>query len=181
MAEIWKDIQGYEGLYQVSNLGRIKSLERVVSFGKQRRLVKEKIRVQKYDKKGYCTVTLSKDNKIKHAKVHRVVAEAFIPNPLGLKEINHIDENKENNCVDNLEWCTHYENVMHGTKRERQVLTRSKRVVQCDMEGKEIKTYISATHAEKEIVGKFTGNIYSCLEGRTKTAYGYIWKYKEAD
>lgn len=115
MEEIWKDIEGYGGLYQVSNLGRIKSF-------KQNKL--GKILRMQITHDGYYTVGLSKDNYSKQCKVHRLVAKAFIPNTNNLLEINHKDKNKLNNNVDNLEWCTRqyncrysYEDIYKTTKK----------------------------------------------------------------
>lgn len=177
--EIWKDVVGYEGYYQVSNKGNVKTVERTVKFGKQIRTVSEKIREQVPDKRGYFTVILSKDNKVKNAKVHRLVAESFIPNPSHLPEVNHKDEDKQNNDVSNLEWCDHFYNTVYGTKLERQRIKKSIPVIQCNLQGEKIKEFESATQAELELRGKFTGNINKCLNGSIKTAFGYIWKYKE--
>lgn len=177
--EIWKDVVGYEGYYQVSNEGNVRSVERIVPFGNQVRTVPAKDRIKRTDKKGYLTVTLSKENKIKNAKVHRLVAEAFIPNTDGLPEVNHKDENKQNNSAENLEWCKHLYNTVYGTKLERQKEKRSIPIVQCDLNGNRLKEYDSAKQAEIDLNGKFTGNISKCLKGKIKTAFGFIWKYKE--
>lgn len=111
MEEIWKDIKGYEGKYQVSNLGRIKVLN-------YKRSGQEHIMATK-NNKGYCEIRLAKDGKRKDFIVHRLVAQAFIPNPNNLPQVNHIDENKTNNCVNNLEWCTQAYNNSYGTRLER--------------------------------------------------------------
>lgn len=123
MTEEWREIEGYEGLYQVSNLGRVKSLFRVVmrSDGKPN-TVNEKI-LKNGMTKGYCAVVLCKDRKKKMYKVHRLVAMAFLSNPHNLPEVNHKDENKKNNHVDNLEWCTPKYNTNYGTCTERRVNT----------------------------------------------------------
>lgn len=126
--EIWKDIKGYEGLYQISNLGNIKSLERTVykkvdvlhKKGKSFRYkVKEKIIKPSYDRKGYQMVRLSKDGKAHTLKVHRLVAQAFIPNKNNYEQINHINEVKTDNYVENLEWCTAKYNDNYGTRNQR--------------------------------------------------------------
>ena len=109
MTEIWKDIDGYEGLYQVSNLGRVKSLHHN----------KEKILKGSYAKEGYHLISLSKEGTQKRCLVHRLVATAFIPNPYKLECVNHKDENPRNNNVDNLEWCTKAYNNCYGTRLER--------------------------------------------------------------
>lgn len=117
--EVWKDIEGYEGLYQVSNLGRVKSLERNVVYSGQTRHVKERIMKQTEKKggrceQGYLQICLKKNNVVKNFRVHRLVANAFIQNPEGKETVNHIDGNKHNNCVDNLEWLTQEENNKHA-------------------------------------------------------------------
>lgn len=121
MKEIWKDVKNYEGLYQVSNLGNVKVLDRIVNSAiKNNTKVKRKGRMLKqYIKQGYPQVTLTLNNKRKYCNVHRLVAEAFIPNPNNLPQINHIDENKLNNNVDNLEWCTAKYNCNYGTRNSR--------------------------------------------------------------
>ena len=113
MKEIWKDIKGYEGIYQVSNFGRIKSsyTKRILKGGK--------------NKAGYLLVGLYKQGVLSRKSIHRLVAEAFIPNPDNKPEVNHIDENKTNNMVSNLEWMTAKENINHGTRNERSNITRS--------------------------------------------------------
>lgn len=110
--EEWKDIKGYEGIYQISNMGRVKSL----SNGKYK---KEKIRKYRKDKDGYLQLNLHKNNVMTTFKVHRLVAEAFIPNPHNLPQVNHKDEDKTNNRVDNLEWCTVEYNNNYGTRNKR--------------------------------------------------------------
>lgn len=129
MEEKWKDIQGYENLYQISNLGRVKSLKRTV-IRKHNSILNLKERILKQQNmNGYKFVRLSKNNKTKQHLVHRLVATHFIDNPNKYKEINHKDENKENNVWYNLEWCTHKYNINFGTGNERRKNTeiRTKR------------------------------------------------------
>ena len=113
MKEEWRDIKGYEGKYQVSNLGRVKSLK------DSKENYREKILSNSTDKRGYSNVNLYKNGKRNYFKVHRLVAEAFIPNPNNYPQVNHKDENKTNNCVSNLEWCTHEYNINYGTRNKR--------------------------------------------------------------
>lgn len=114
--EIWKDIEGYEGLYQISNLGNVKSLDREVPMpnGKiQHR--KERIMSKRESTDGYYIAKLNVNNHSRSIAIHRLVAQAFIPNPNNLPEVNHLDTNRKNNCVDNLEWCTHIDNVQYSS------------------------------------------------------------------
>ena len=113
--EIWKEIEGYEGLYEVSNTGKVRSLDRYTT-GNRHRLLKGKELSQRENELGYKFVQLCKDGIPKHARVHRLVAQAFIQNPEKKPYINHIDANPKNNNVDNLEWCTQQENIQHAYK-----------------------------------------------------------------
>lgn len=114
MKEVWHDIFGYEGMYQVSNLGRVKSLDRYVPCNRGMRLVAERILKQRVNKFGYSQVVMSKDNNMVLKHVHRLVAEAFIPNTENKEQVNHIDGCKHNNVVSNLEWVTRSENSQHA-------------------------------------------------------------------
>lgn len=120
--EVWKDIDEYKGLYQISNLGRVKSLKKYA--GKSLR--EEKILKTYKDKDGYIKVILCKNNKTRFLSIHRLLAEAFIPNPENLPQINHKDENKENNDIDNLEWCTCKYNINYGSRNERMLISRKR-------------------------------------------------------
>lgn len=120
MIEIWRDIKEYEGLYQISNLGRVKSLSRCYWHGNRWYKQKEKFLKLNINTKGYQSVVLyDAEHKSKRVMIHRLVANAFISNPDNLPEVNHRDENKENNQVDNLEWCTSEYNNNYGTKSAR--------------------------------------------------------------
>lgn len=114
--EIWKDVAGYEGYYKVSNLGRVKSLERKVKFRTFKKLVKSRILTPRISDSGYYTVNISKDGKGNMKYLARIIAIAFIPNPDNKPQVNHIDGNKINNCISNLEWVTNAENQKHAYK-----------------------------------------------------------------
>lgn len=151
--EKWKPVEGYEN-YEVSNLGRIKSLN-------YHRTGIEKILKPGKTKKGYLFVSLYKDGKPKYLKVHRLVAIAFLPNPLGLSEINHLDEDKINNCVSNLEWTSRWDNMHFGTLQER----ISKPIEASKYEDfRTIELRFSST-AEAERNGYSSGNISACCRG----------------
>lgn len=167
--EIWRDITGYEELYQVSNLGRVKSL----GNDKNR---KEKILKPSKNKCGYLTICLHNDNKIKNFKVHRLVAEAFIPNPENKPEVNHEDGNKENCCVSNLTWATKSENMMHAYKKN--LINTRKVVLQFDNNNNLVKEWFSIREAERSLKIKHQ-SICRCCLGKRKTAGGYKWEYKK--
>lgn len=120
MEEIWKSIVGYEGLYEVSNLGRVRSVSHYVTFSDGRiRYYDRKILKPREVAGGYYDVFLYKNRVGKHNKIHRLVAEHFIENPYGLRDVNHKNEDKKDNRVDNLEWVTHRDNMMFGTRTKR--------------------------------------------------------------
>lgn len=173
--EIWKDIKGYEGLYQVSNLGRVKSLERNIKGRRGITRIKEKILNLVQDKDGYFIVTLCNNGKQKTCKVHRLVGETFIKNPNNFPQINHKDENKQNNKVSNLEFCTQKYNTNYGTAIERRCKKTRKKVKQFDLQGNFINSFESVTKAEKSLGIK---HIYDCCNGKLKTCGGYIWRYE---
>ena len=170
MNEIFKTIEGYP-LYMVSNMGRVKSL----NF---RRSGKEGIMSPRISGNGHLKVTLRNVDGCKDYLVHRLVAQAFLPNPNNLVEINHRDENKQNNRLDNLEWCDRKYNVNYGTTKERIGIGNSKPVIQYSKEGRLIRKWDSATKAEKEYN---IGHIIECCKGKVKTAGGYVWKYYDLE
>lgn len=181
--EIWKDIPNYEGLYQVSNLGNVRSL----NYNKTKKI---KILTPSFDSYGYHHLVLWKDGKRKGFTVHRLVAEAFIPNPDNLHQINHKDEDKTNNCVDNLEWCSAEYNNNYGTRNVRikehqnkpmlgkfgKDNPHSKQIYQYDTEGNLIKIWDSASVIHREL-GFDNSYISACARGKHKSAHGFIWKY----
>lgn len=188
MIEEWKDIEGYEELYQVSNLGRVRSLGNGSS-----NVSKERIMKPYKEKKGYLRVRLCKNGKYKHFLIHRLVANAFIPNPNNKPFIDHIDTNPSNNKVDNLRWVTNKENcnnpltINHliensGLKNMKGKLNHlSKPILQFSIDGEFIRKWDSAADITREL-GISNGNICSCCRGeRYKTAYGYIWKYYDIE
>lgn len=160
--EIWKDIEGYESVYQVSNLGRVKSLQ----------FKKEKILKKRVHPNGYELVNL----KNKTFRVHTLVAKTFILNPNNYKEINHKDENKQNNCVDNLEWCTRKYNCNYGNLPKIVSKRFSKKIILIDNDDKNRIYFESSIEAEK-LLGIDHSSIIKCCKGKTKTAGGYKWKY----
>lgn len=112
--EVWKDIKGYEGLYQVSNFGRVKSVARKIQLKQYAKETTETIMKLDLNKRGYLYVHLCKNSKYKSYRVHRLVAEAFVENPEHKDQVNHIDRNVLNNKSSNLEWCTNVENMKHA-------------------------------------------------------------------
>ena len=197
MEEIWKDIKGYEGLYKVSNLGRVKS----VHFNHSKK-VTEKILKPIKDRDGYVDAFLYKNGKVKHFKMHRLVAQAFIPNPNNLPQINHIDENVNNNRVDNLEWCTVGYNINYG-KRNEKVSNALKGRKRSEEYKKNLSKSISKSRGKK-IICITTGEIFNtiklaeikynidhssiirCCKGKNKSAGKHpvtrepmVWRYIE--
>lgn len=166
--EIWKDIEGYEGKYQVSNLGNIRSLN----------YNHTKIRKLYIDENGYKKITLSKNCKLKTLKVHRLVAQAFISNHNNYTEVNHIDENPSNNCVENLEWCTRSYNVNYGKRTDKQKKYLCKSINQYSKDGEFIKRWDCIRDIEREL-GYSHQNISMCANGKYKSSHGFIWRYKE--
>ena len=165
--EVWKDIPGYEGLYQVSNMGRVMSL----NYNKT-----GKARIMKLNrqKNGYQCIYF----KGKSHTVHKLVWITFNgPVPSGL-EINHIEEDKSDNSLENLNLLTHKDNCNWGTIKERLAVKKSKPILQYSKNGELIAEYPSIKEASYALGYKTSSNILSCLKGRRKTSCGYIWKYK---
>ena len=180
--EEWRDIKGYEGRYQVSNMGRVKSLERIVaSKSGSKRTIQGRILKLETKRTGYLRVKLyDSSGKMKNFLVHRLVCEAFHENPEDKPCVNHIDENKANNAAINLEWCTHKENINHGTHNARSAKARSKPVGQYTTDGKFVKIWQSVIEVERQL-GFAKGSLSNAARGNLKTAYGYVWKYIEEE
>lgn len=192
MEEIWKDIQNYEGYYQISNLGNVKSLHygSKVNNPNWDKLPSHLLK-QKVSTSGYLRVELYKQKSRKCFYVHRLVASMFIPNPLNKPEVNHIDGNKLNNCVDNLEWTTISENQIHaiknGLRKSSPMLGKighlspcSKPVIQYDLQGNFIKLWLCGSDAARNLSMSAT-SISLCATNKHKTANGYIWRYVTND
>lgn len=167
MDEIWLDIEGYEGLYQISNKGRVKSL-----YKGSERILRPAI-----DRYGYYKIMLYNDGVRKTFTIHRLVAQAFIPNLYNKPQINHLDENKLNNCVYNLEWATAKENINYGTHNERVGNSQSKPIIQYSKSGDFIREWKSASEV-KRVLGIDNSHIIECCRGKLKSAGNFIWKYK---
>lgn len=170
--EIWKSITGYEGLYEVSNLGRVKSLK----FGKERIIKPWK------DKKGYLRVNLYRNGKMKYFLVHRLVATAFIPNPFGFTEINHRDENPSNNVESNIEWCSKWYNINYGTRTARAAVSltnhpaKSKPVEASKYEDFRTIELRFASTREAGRNGYDQGHVADCCRGCYSTHKGNFYK-----
>lgn len=193
MTELWKDVQGYEGLYQVSNMGNVRSVDHEVEVTRNgiTFVVPKKGKVLSPTRRQHGYVGVMLYGKGGHATrgfktfaVHRLVAEAFVENPNGYDEVNHLDECKTNNRADNLEWCDRSYNVRYGTGIERghekigELLRKP--VVQMDMQGNVIREWESLTAVERE-TGMSKSSICNCCKKHRKYshAYGYRWEYAD--
>lgn len=171
MKEVWKDIEGYEGLYQVSNMGNVRGKNGVL---------------KPHNSKGYLQIILSLNGEISHYYIHKIVAKAFLPNPDNKQEVDHIDTNTLNNVVSNLKWVTRKENMNNPLTRKKQS-TRlkgkighntpaSKIIAQLDKNGKLLKVWLCAMDAVRQ-EGYTQEHISSCCKGTLKTHKGYKWQY----
>ena len=162
--ETFVEIEGFEN-YEVSNLGKVRN-------------IKSGIMLKPYlNEKGYLKHCLSEHNKRKFLFLHRIIATAFIDNPGKKPQVNHIDENKLNNDLSNLEWCTAKENLIHGTRTKRAAEKRFKKVIQLDLNDNVLNEFESMTQAEKK-TGVLLKYISRCCNGRSKSAGGYKWRKK---
>ena len=186
MEEIWKDKEGYEGKYQISNRGNVKSLN-YLRTGKERILKPQKTG------KGYLFVYLYKDGKAKKYLVHQLVATVFCDNPHGFKEVNHIDEDKTNNCANNLEWCSRSYNCSYNDRAKKAGKKTSEKLRGRKLSEEHIKKmskpviainkrtglkieFVSSREAERE-TGIAQQNICACCKGKRKSAGGFYWMY----
>ena len=183
--EIWRDIKGYEGQYQVSNKGNVRSVARKDSIGRKcgGRTLKPA-----YDKDGYLLVSLYKNGKAKKKRIHRLVIEAFVPNPNNLPDVNHLDEIKTNNELSNLEWCTRRYNTNYGTRIERIVQIQSKKVRAVNIKTGEVIRFKSTAEAgrkgyDQRGVSKACRGVYKdnktgkLIGGDGHTYRGHRWSY----
>ena len=193
--EVWKDIEGYEGIYQVSNLGRVRSIDRINNKGKRNKGALLKLGVNK--RTGYVRVGLCKFGARKGKSVHRLVAQAFIDNPNGLGTVNHKNENKQDNRVENLEWMSLQDNLAYGThtqratahkpdmsgekhfnygKRGAESHTHKGKVIGINVDGSgEVIEFDTAATASR-VLGINSGRICEAINGKRKSCAGYYWR-----
>ena len=163
--ETFVKIEGFEN-YEVSNLGKVRNI-------KSGRVLKPSL-----NQSGYLGLCLYENNKRKYLLLHRIIATAFIDNPEGKPQVNHIDENKLNNDLSNLEWCTARENAIHGTRTKRSAEKRSIEVIQLDLDDNVLNVFKSMHQAERE-TGVSSGDISRCCDGKRKSSGGYKWRKNE--
>lgn len=184
---MWKEIEGYEGYYEVSDTGEVRSLDRYITENTGKHSGRKHFRkgyLMKLSEsksrdggRGYLVVNLRKNNTSLVKQVHIIVAEAFIPNPDNMPTVNHKDGNKWNNCVSNLEWVSYSENNIHALKNGLRN-PRGTAIEQYTIDGKYISSYKSVTDAAR-INGFSRGGISHCVNGRTNQSFGYVWKKSE--
>lgn len=180
--EIWKDVVGFEGLYKISNYGRIIACERKIHREKYGSYtIPQKFLKPTYDKDNYLkTAFRNREGERFYFRVHRVVAEAFLPNENNLPEINHKDGVKDNNYVGNLEWCTTKYNINYSYNklgRKGQNGGMNRRVQKINPKTLEVISEYESIREASESVGSKSTAINNCLNGRTKTSFGYIWRF----
>lgn len=165
--EIWEEVYGFDSLYEISNLGRLRTKHHGArGYQKEYRYIEPRD-----NGKGYLCFNLKSNHTQKTVYVHRLVANAFVANPNKHTEINHKDENKRNNSADNLEWCSHINNCNYGTRNERAKAKRTRKII-CNETG----VIYNSVEQAAEIMGVGKTAISNCLHGRTKTCAGYTWR-----
>lgn len=184
--EIWKDVKGYEGLYQVSNLGRVKSLGKKVEWMNVYRNTPKKILKFGDDGKGYVTVSLNKDGVFKRKYIHQIICDNYLPNPENKPFVNHKNGIRIDNRLENLEWCTQHENILHawetGLSRPSMLgkfgknHNKSKKIHQYLKSGELVCVFYGAYEASRK-TGIRPSGIYASCCGKTKTAGGFTWKW----
>lgn len=181
--EVWKDVPNYEGIYKVSNFGRIKMVKRTLIDSLGKKINKKEHILKPRTGNRYYMIALYKNGKREDLLLHRLIAQTFIPNPENKPFVNHKDENCFNNCSDNLMWCTQKENMNWGTINERMSKnSKSKRKVnQYDMDGNFIKQWDCMTDFYKSKGLKLKTGIIECCKGRRQSHMGYKWKYADED
>jgi len=182
MTEVWKPVVGYEGLYEVSNLGRVKSCTKTVYRDRRGPITfQEKIMKPTVTYKGYLTIDLRNHGRRKGGFVHRLVAKAFIENPENKEQVNHINGNKKDNRVENLEWATNQENMVHAYKlnlktSDAAAEARRQKIEQLDMKGNIVNSFNSIKEAYE--ITKIN-NISAVCRGVREKAGGFYWKYAD--
>lgn len=173
MTEIWLPIEGYENLYEVSNLGRVRRLESVVTNKNGVKLkVPGKLLKPGTNTCGYLLVNLCKNGIRRNFLIHRLVSQAFLPNPDKKPQVNHLSEDKQNNSVENLEWCSAKENTNYGTRNKRASEKLSKPVLCIELN----QIFPSLTEAARHF-NATSSNLHYALNGKTRTCAGYHWEY----
>lgn len=167
--EVWKDIENYEGLYQVSNLGRVRSLDREDAQGRR---IKGTVLAGSLNGKGYRKISLCRDGDVKNNLTHRLVAKAFLDNPNNLPEVNH--EDKENNAVSNLEWCTSRYNIMYGTRNKRIEKALERPIYVVTSSGH--RYFFDSTKKAVELLGLDKRATSKCLRGKVKHHHGFSFE-----
>ena len=176
MKKEWKEIKGYEGKYIVSNYGEVISLPRLKQNNSKKQYVEPKeLSKNVSSTNGYVYVLLCNKGKCKNVRLHKLVAEAFIPNPYNLPQINHKDGNKQNNKVDNLKWCTCQENIRHAYNNGLASNKNKIKIQKCDLNGICIEEFNSILEASLKTKVSI-GSISLCINNKRKTAGKYIWK-----